>query len=60
MSGWVITWPRPKTGGRVLKCSWFVFLFFLFCRFFGVADCVLWTQIGSRPDDTFFVVSRTV
>ena len=28
--------------------------------FFGVADFALWTLIGSWPDDTFFVVSRTV
>ena len=28
-----------------------------FGRFFGVADFALWTLIGSRPDNTFFVVS---
>ena len=31
-----------------------------FCQFLGVADFALWTLIGLRPDDTFFVVSRTV
>ena len=30
------------------------------CRFFGVATFALWTLICSRPDDTYFVVSRTV
>ena len=37
-----------------------ILLFLLFCRFFGLADFALWTLIGSRPDDTLFVVSRTV
>ena len=32
--------------------------FFLF--FSSFADLAQWTVIGSRPDDTFFVVSRTV
>ena len=28
--------------------------------FLGLADVALWTLISSRPDDRFFVVSRTV
>ena len=42
----------------------FVFFLFFFCFFLGgggpFADFALWTLIGSRPDDTFFFVSRTV
>ena len=34
----------------------FSFFFFFFFFFFGVADFALWTLIGSRLDDTFFVV----
>ena len=39
-----------------------VFVCLFVCLFVcsGVADFALWTLIGSRPDDTFFVVSRTV
>ena len=36
----IITRPRPKAGGRVLKCGWFVFI----CRRRGVE-----LLIGSRP-----------
>ena len=37
-----------------------VFLFVRFLSFFfGIADFALWMLIGLRPDDTFFVVSRT-
>ena len=39
---------------RVLK--WTLFAFFCF----GVTDFALWTLIGSRPDDAFFVVSCIV
>ena len=53
------TWPRPKAGNRVLKCISFFFRPH-HRSFFGVADFALCMLIGSRPDDTFFVVSRTV
>ena len=49
--------PQAKDRGlSILKNAFF----FHRRRFFGVADFALWTLIGSRPDDTFFVVSRTV
>ena len=35
-------------------------LFFFFLRGFRLADFTLWTLIGSRPNDTLFVVSDTV
>ena len=42
-----------------LKMGLVCFLF-LSSSFLGFADFALWTLIGSRPDDMFFVVSRTV
>ena len=47
---------------RVLKCRWFV----RFCRrrrsfqIFRIFRSTVLMLIGSRPHDTFFVVSRTV
>ena len=49
---------QAKGRGPSLKMQFF--LFRRRRRFFGVADFALWTLIGSRPRDTFFVVSRTV
>ena len=44
---------------QVLKGTRFVCLFV--CLFvFSFTDFALWTLIDSRPDDTFFVVPRTV
>ena len=53
--------PRLKIHSVCLFVCLLVCL--LFCVFFFVfsfTDFSFWTLIGSRPDDTFFVVSRTV
>ena len=49
---------------KVLKCTMFVVVVVVvvvfFLLFFSFANFALWTLIDSWPDDTFFVVSRTV
>ena len=46
--------------GTVLKWALFFVLLFVVVVFLGVADFALWTLIGSRPNNTLFVVSRTI
>ena len=52
----LFTWAARH---RVLKYTCF-FVLFCFLSFFPFADFALWTLIGSRPYDSFFVVSHTV
>ena len=42
--------------GRHRVIKWALFFFCFFFLSFWFADFALWTQVGSRPDDTFFVV----
>ena len=58
---WSILYDRvtdhlPNYSGREALSHGLVFFFFVF---FQCCDFALWTLIGSRPDDTFFVVCRS-